>query len=105
MAGDTLILNCTVTVADWAQLSVGTVTLEWLDSDNTSLSSGGNITLGDQMEFFPMFTRALKFNPLQTSHAGQYTCMAMSNAEGITPATAKMNVTVQSEFTHNEKEV
>ena len=98
MAGDTLILTCTVTVANWAQLSVGNVTLEWLDSDNTSLSTGGNITLGDQMEFFSMFTRALKFNPLQTSHKGQYTCMAMSNAEGITPAAAYVYVTVQSEF-------
>ena len=98
MAGDTLILNCTVTLAAWAELSVGTVTLEWLDTDNTLLSTGGNITLGDQMEFFPMYTRALEFNPLQTSHEGQYTCQAMSNAEGITPATFYVDVTVQSEL-------
>ena len=104
-AGDTLTLTCTVTVADWAVSSVGTVTLEWMDSEGTTLSTDGNITLGDQMGSSPMFTRTLEFNPLQTSHGGNYTCQARSDTGGITPGTAKVDVTVQSEFMHSGREV
>ena len=98
MAGDTLTLTCTVTVADWAVLSVGIVTLEWMDSDGITLSGGGDLTLGDQMGSSPTFIHTLEFNPLRTSHGGQYTCQAMSDAEGITSVTANVNVTVQSEL-------
>ena len=98
MAGDTLTLTCTVTVADWAESSVGTVTLEWMDSEGTTLSTGGDITLGDQMGPSPMFTRTLEFDPLRTSHGGECTCQARSDTGGISLATADVNVTVQSEF-------
>ena len=99
MAGDTLTLTCTVTVANWAVSTFGTITLEWLDSEGTTLNTGGAITLGDRMGSSPTFTRTLEFNPLQTSHGGQYTCRAMSDVEGISPATADdVDVTVQSEL-------
>ena len=99
LAGETLTLTCTVTVADWAESLLGAVTLEWLNSENTTLSNGGNIILNDRMGSSPSFNRTLEFNPLQTSHGGQYTCKAMSDIGEITLVMANdVNVTVQSKF-------
>ena len=95
MAGDTLTLTCTVTVADWAKSSIGTVTLEWLDAGGTTLSASGDITLGSQTGSSPLFTSTLEFITLRTSYGGEYTCQAMSD---VSLATASVDVIVQSEF-------
>ena len=101
MAGSMLTLTCTVTVADWAEPSVGTVTLEWTGSiENTDT----DINVGDQMGSSPTFTRTLNFNPLRTSHGRPYTYVAMSDAGGITPTTANVNVIVQSELAKHVRE-
>ena len=95
-------LTCTVTVVENL---VAQPTVEWLDSNNNTVS-GSDITVGSVMSSGNgMFTLTLEFNPLHTSHGGQYTCRATHDNLGITinNPTGSMTeeVIVESECVNN----
>ena len=94
-AGDSLILTCTVTVADE---SLGQPTIEWMGPGGSIISSGSNIMIGSiaQGSTSSIYTRALEFN-LQTSHGGEYTCQSTSSE---VTAVDTETLIVQSELKH-----
>ena len=74
VAGSMYTLTCTVTVVENL---VAEPTVEWLDSKQYTVTSGSDITVGSVMSSgSSMSTLTLEFNPLHTSHGGQYTCRA-----------------------------
>ena len=85
-AGYVFTLTCTVTV-------VGDLVVqpkvEWVDSE--SIMDGVSTVMNNGR----VFTLDLVFNPLNTSHGGQYTCRATIDIESI-------NITnLQNNFSHN----
>ena len=74
VAGSMYTLTCTVTVVENL---VAQPTVEWLYSNNTVVMNGSDITVGSVMSSgSSMFALTLEFNPLHTSHGGQYICRA-----------------------------
>ena len=97
-AGSMYTLTCTVTVVENL---VAQPTVEWLDSDSMTVMSGSDITVGSVMRSGSMSTLTLEFNPLHTSHGGQYTCRATINIPNIVTDlsnSAAMNIIVQSMY-------
>lgn len=50
-------------------------TVHWYGSDGL-LSSGSGVTVGETVTFATNATSSLEFNPLRTSHGGQFSCRA-----------------------------
>ena len=51
------------------------ITVQWYGLDGR-ISSGGGITLGDTLMSATNITSSLEFDPLRTSHGGQFSCRA-----------------------------
>ena len=79
-AGESYTLTCTVEVVE--RLTV-TPDVEWLDPDNNTITTGGDITVGSPQRSGTTTTLTLTFNPLLTSHGGEYTCRANITIEDI----------------------
>ena len=93
IAGQSYNLTCTVTLENEA----GAPTVEWLDPNNNTLSSGSDITVGDTVPVNCFtYTTTLHFTTLHTSHGGQYSCQATL---GVVNNTAAVNITVLSKRT------
>ncbi len=75
----------------------GTPTLQWTGPGVTS----GEASEGTRMQSGTIFTRTLTFSPLNTSHAGQYTCQSTVGSDAV-ERTANTNVTVQSKWVRFE---
>ena len=72
-------------------------TVQWLYSSNGSrVTNGSDITVGTLRTTGSTTTLTLSFNPLHTSHGGQYTCQSTTDTPPST-VTATRNVTVQGE--------
>ena len=100
VAGDEYTLTCTVT--ELIDGLTNMPTLEWLDSVNNPVSGGG-ITVGDMNSNDTSATLTLTFNPLRTSHGGEYTCRATLVSPPVVGGivdSAMATVTVQSESAH-----
>lgn len=52
------------------------VTVQWYGSNGLIASNGGGITLGETLAYATNITSSLDFNPLRTSHGGQFSCRA-----------------------------
>ena len=78
-AGQMYTLNCSVDVP-------GTPSIQWQYSNGSEVTSGDDITVSEGV---------LTFNPLLTSHGGEYTCQATAGMTGVI-RTAMRNVIVQS---------
>ena len=72
-------------------------TVQWLYFINsTAVTNRSNITVGTQRTTGSTTTLTLSFNPLHTSHGGQYTCQSKIDTPAST-VTATRDVTVQGE--------
>ena len=88
ISGETYNLTCTVE-ANVPQ------TVQWLYSSNRSeVTSSGNITVETEKTTNSTTILTLSFNPLSSSHGGQYTCQSKINAPPST-VNATRNITVQ----------
>ena len=88
-AGEEYNLTCSVIV------SAGTPTIQWQYSNGSNVTTGGDITVGSQETSGSVTTLTLTFNPLHTSHGGEYICRSV--VQETVERTAMENVTVQSE--------
>ena len=90
ISGETYNLTCTVE-------SNVLPTVQWLyTSSNTAVTNSSDITVGTERANDSTTILTLSFNPLHTSHGGQYTCQSMIDTPPST-VTAARNVTVQGE--------
>ena len=90
ISGETYNLTCTV------EANVQP-TVQWLYSSNgDEVTNDSNITVGTPRTTGSTTTLTLSFNPLHTSHGGQYTCQSMIGAPAST-VNATRNVTVHGE--------
>ena len=75
-------------------------TVQWLYSSNgTAVTNGNGITVETQRTTNSTTTLTLSFNPLHTSHGGQYTCQSTTDTPSST-VNATTDVTVQGECVH-----
>ena len=73
------------------------LTVQWLYSSNgTEVTNDSGITVGTPRNTNSTTTLTLSFNPLHTSHGGQYTCRSTTDTPPST-VTVTTNVTVQGE--------
>ena len=78
-AGEEYQLICTVEVVEGLVVQP---TVAWLDPPNQPASQP-NIAVGTAQWEGVSTTLALTFNPLRTSHMGQYTCQAIVNIQEV----------------------
>ena len=88
-AGEEYNLTCRVNV------SAGTPSIQWQYSNGNMVATGGDIIVGSQETSGTTTTLILTFNPLLTSHGGEYSCRSV--VQETVERTAMENVTVQSE--------
>ena len=90
-AGEEYNLTCSVIV------SAGSPSIQWQYCNGSNVTTGGDITVGSQeTSGTTVTTLTLTFNPLHTSHGGEYSCRSV--VQGTVERTAMENVTVQSEY-------
>ena len=90
-AGEEYALTCRVNV------SAGTPSIQWQYRNGNVVATGGDITVGSQeTSGTTVTTLTLTFNPLLTSHGGEYICRSV--VQETVERTAMENVTVQSEY-------
>ena len=96
-AGEILTLTCSIVVSEETP---GEPTVEWRRvSDNSIVTSEDSITVGNPLTVGQITTVTLEFNPIKTSHAGQYTCRAnitSSPLEGPQTVFVTEDIIVQS---------
>ena len=79
-AGEMYTLSCTATVVE--DLVVVPI-LQWKYSNGSVVNSGSSFTLSAMITSGNATTYNLTFNPLRTSHGGEYTCRAIINISSI----------------------
>ena len=89
-SGETYNLTCTV------EANVRP-TVQWLDTNGSAVTNGSDITVETQRINGSTTILTLSFNPLHTSHGGQYTCQSTAGRSPSTVNTTR-NLTVQSEY-------
>ena len=87
-SGEEYNLTCSVNV------SAGSPSIQWQYSNVNMVATGGDITVGSQETSGNITTLTLTFNPLHTSHGGEYICRSV--VQETVERTAMENVTVQS---------
>lgn len=94
-----LTLTCTATVVEGL---VEPPILEWLAPDGSTITITGNPAAEAAVVTGQVSTSVLRFLPVLTSQAGQYSCRVSINIPGIPPTSNvdTTNVTVQSESLH-----
>ena len=94
VSGDTFSLTCTVDV------SIPPV-VQWIDPNGTVITNTTLITVGPPVRAGNITNLTLIFEPLLTSHGGQYTCQSDVDVASSARYSTR-NVTVQSElvYTH-----
>ena len=85
-AGESFSLTCTVSLTEGDSL-IGAV--QWMDPDGVPVSS-------THLAMTNVYISTLEFNPVMTSHGGDYICQATSSAGTMMDATILI---VQSEHT------
>ena len=92
ISGETYNLTCTVE-------SNVPPTVQWLYSNNSTsvVTNESGITVGTQRTTSSTTTLTLSFNPLRTSHRGQYTCQSTIDSPAST-VNATRSVTAQGEY-------
>ena len=91
LSGETYNLTCTV------EANV-LPTVQWLYSSyGTAVTNGSDITVGTQRTTGSTTILTLSFNPLHTSHGGQYTCQSTTDTP-LSTVTVTRNVTVLGEY-------
>ena len=90
-AGEEYNFTCSVNV------SAGSQSIKWQYSNGSNVTTGGDITVGSpETSGTTVTTLTLTFNPLLTSHGGEYTCRSV--VQETVERTAMIDVTVQSEY-------
>ena len=102
-AGDNYTLECNITRSPHLDTSTE-LEVQWLDNSNNTITSGSSFTLrGDSTTTEPTLTSTLTINPVKTSHAGVYQCVARLTIPGIVQGhqvSASVQVRVKSESMH-----
>ena len=80
IAGEMYTLSCTATVVE--DLVVVPM-LQWKYSNGSVVNGGSSLTLSAMVASGNATTHNLTFNPLRTSHGGEYTCRAIVNISSI----------------------
>ena len=93
-AGQSLNLTCTAILNG----TIGSPTIQWLDSNNSPISNNSNFTVENIiMVNNSAYERTLVFSSIHTSHGGQYTCQAVL---GEASAMASTELSVKSMYIH-----
>ena len=91
VAGDLYILTCIFNYAE-ELIIAGQPSIEWITPNtiagDSDISLGVVVAVGSNT-----YARTLQFNPLQTSHGGQYTCQVSVTVSGE-PMTVSAQETV-----------
>ena len=91
-AGQSLNLTCTAILNG----TIGSPTIQWLDSNSNPISNSSNFTVENMiMVNDSAYERTLVFSSVHTSHAGQYTCRAVLDQAS---AMASTELSVKSTF-------
>ena len=95
-AGDVYTLACNTTLMENLAVEPD---IQWLYTNGTTVG-GSNITVGAVRMTGNLFIQNLTFNPLRTSHGGQYICRAHVNIPAISlpviSSQSSLNIAVQS---------
>ena len=89
IAGDTFNVTCTVDVSRPPDV-------QWMYPNGTTVTNGSGIVVGSPMRVGNITNLTLTFNPLNTSHGGQYTCHSVVTA--LSEQNKSRNVTVECEL-------
>ena len=89
IAGDKFNVTCTVDVSRAPDV-------QWIYPDGTIVTNSSGIVVGSSMRVGNITNLTLTFNPLLTSHRGQYTCHSVVTA--LSEQNKSRNVTVDCEL-------
>ena len=63
--------------------------VEWINPDGMTVTSGGSVVVEDAVTIGTTTVLVATFNPVRTSHGGQYMCQAtLSSPDLSSPASA-----------------
>jgi len=89
IAGDTFNVTCTVDVSMLPDV-------QWIYPNDDTVTNSSGIIVGPPVTAGNITNLTLTFNPLLTSHGGQYTCHSVVTA--LSEQSAKTNITVECEL-------
>ena len=94
-AGESYVLTCTV--MEEIEGLINMPSLQWLNSLDQVVTNGEGITVGQIQRTDTTATLVLTFDPVRTSHVGNYTCQGtLESPPGPLMNTSEQTVTVQS---------
>ena len=93
VAGDTLSLTCTVDVSL-------PPAVQWIHPNSSVITNSSNISVGPPVTAGNITNLTLTFNPLLTSHGGQYTCQSEVDV-GSSVQNSTHNITVRSKSAYH----
>ena len=89
IAGDIFNVACTVDVSRPPDV-------QWIYPNGTAVTNSSEIVVGSPMRVGNITNLTLTFNPLLTSHRGQYTCQSVVTV--LSEQSAKRNISVECEL-------
>ena len=89
VAGDTFSVTCTVDVGRLADV-------QWIYPNGDTITNSSGIVVGSPMRVGNITNLTLTFNPLLTSHRGQYTCHSVVTA--LSEQNESRSITVKCEL-------
>ena len=91
-AGDDYTLECKIARAD--TIFSATLNVHWLDSSNSTISSGSGYTIsGDSSTTTTSFNTSLTIHTVRTSQAGLYHCVSNMTIPGVVDGHQVINST------------
>ena len=94
-AGESYVLTCTV--MEEIEGLTNMPSLQWLDPSDQAVANGEGITVGQIQITDTTAILVLTFDPVRTSHGGEYTCQGtLESPPGPLMNTSEQTVTVQS---------
>ena len=97
-AGESYALTCTV--MEEIEGLTNMPSLQWLDPSDQVVVDGEGITVGQLQQNETTAILVLTFDPVRTSHGGEYTCQStLESPPGPLMNTSERTVTVQSKCT------
>ena len=96
-AGESYVLTCTV--MEEIEGLTNMPSLQWLDPSDQVVVDGEGVTVGQIQQTDTTAMLVLTFDPVRTSHGGEYTCQGtLESPPGPLMNTSEQTVTVQSKY-------